>query len=666
VPSAAEGTLTPFPPWSVHSAEELYAVRAWGDGFYFVNDAGHAAVRPLLDNDLSIDILEVIKAAAGRDVAPPMLIRFQDVLRARVRRLVEAFDAAIADAGYGSPYQAIYPIKVNQLHEVVEEVLDAGKTYGLGLECGSKTELIATLAQIGDDRLLLCNGVKDHVVLSLILSAQLLGQRVLPIIEKYTEFEQLMILADRANQVPRLAVRIKLATRGAGRWFESGGERSKFGLTVPELVRLVHELERRGMQDRLELLHFHLGSQITEIQVLKQAVKEVTQVYADLHLRGIAVRCLDVGGGLGVHYGGGYSTDDQAINYSLQEYANAVVFSVQEICASRDVPEPVLISESGRAITAHHSVLVVPVLGAQGHAGELEDPLPESTDGLVQRMLAALEEARNADDNVGELLEAYHDAQEARAEADTVFRLGFLDLEQLATLETLYWGACREILDGLVAAAPETPPPVQAELEALLTDMYLCDFSIFHSMLDHWAIGQLFPIMPLQRLNERPQRRAVVVDLTCDSDGKVSEYVSSLEDRTHLPLHVLQKGEPYYLGVFLVGAYQDILGDAHNLFGRLPEVHVYADDEETGNFWIEKVIPGMSVHEMLAQVQYFPNDLNRRMSELVRQKIDSDEVRPNVGMRILNEYQKRFNETTYCAIGFPDTAVVAPVNGDDR
>jgi arginine decarboxylase len=654
--------------WSVQSAEELYAVGAWGDGFYFVNDDGHAAVRPLLDTDLSIDILEVVKAAASRDVVPPLLIRFQDVLRARVRRLVEAFDTAIADAGYGSPYQAIYPVKVNQLHEVVEEVLDAGKAYNLGLECGSKTELIATLPHIGDDRLLLCNGVKDHVILSLILSAQLIGQRVLPIIEKYSEFEQLMVLADRANQLPRLAVRVKLATRGAGRWFESGGERSKFGLTISELVRLVHELERRGIQDRLELLHFHLGSQITEIHVLKQAIKEVTQVYADLHHRGVTVRCLDVGGGLGVHYGGGYGDDESAINYGLQEYANAVVFSVQEICAARDVPEPVLISESGRAITAHHSVLVVPVIGAHGHQSETIEVTGEQRDGLVQRMLAALEEARQADDNVGELLEAYHDAQEARAEADAVFRLGFLDLEQLATVETLYWGACREILDGLIAAAPEVEPPVQSELEALLTDMYLCDFSVFHSMLDHWAIDQLFPIMPLQRLLERPERRAVVVDLTCDSDGKVSQYVSSLDDRSHLPLHALKKGEPYYLGIFLVGAYQDILGDAHNLFGRLPEVHVYADDEEAGNFWIEKVIPGMSVHEMLAQVQYFPNDLNRRMSEFVRHKIDADEVRPNVGMRVLNEYQKRFNETTYCATDFPESG--APVanngNGDER
>jgi arginine decarboxylase len=653
------------PPWTVADAQELYAVRSWGDGFYSVNAAGHAAVRPLLDKELSIDILEVVNAAAAHDVVPPLLVRFQDVLRSRVRRLVEAFEAAIVDAGYGNRYQAIYPIKVNQLHEVVEEVLDAGKAYGLGLECGSKTELIATLPHIGDDRLLLCNGVKDHVVLSLILSAQQLGQRVLPIIEKYTEFEQLMILADRANQVPRLAVRVKLATRGAGRWFESGGERSKFGLTIPELVRLVRELERRGIGDRLELLHFHLGSQITDIHVLKQAVKEVTQVYADLHRRGVPVRCLDVGGGLGVHYGGGYGSDESAINYSLQEYANAIVFSVQEICAARDVPEPVLISESGRAITAHHSVLVVPVLSAQGHDGDVA-AVSESTDALAQRMLAALEEARNADDNVGELLEAYHDAHDARAEADTVFRLGFLDVEQLAIVETLYWSTCREILDGLQAAAVETPPPEQHELQTLLTDTYLCDFSVFHSMLDHWAIRQLFPIMPLARLNERPERRAVIVDLTCDSDGKVSEYVSSLEDRSHLPLHELKRGEPYLLGIFLVGAYQDILGDSHNLFGRLPEVHVYADDEESGNFWIEKVIPGMKVHEMLAQVQYFPNDLTRRMSELVRHKIDSDEVRPNLGMRILNEYQKRFNDTTYCAVGFPDAPVNGPVNGDDH
>jgi arginine decarboxylase len=640
--------------WTVEDSAELYAIDAWSDGFYVVNQRGHAAVRPLLDSKLEIDVMAVIDAATQYDVAPPMLIRFQDVLRARVRRLVEAFREAITDAGYGNHYQAIYPIKVNQLHEVVEEVLDAGKGYHVGLECGSKTELIAALPLVEDDRLLLCNGVKDHVMLSLMLSAQQLGQRVLPIVEKYSEFEQLMQLADRAGVVPRLAVRVKLATRGSGRWGESGGERSKFGLTVTELVRLVRDLEKRGIADRLELLHFHLGSQISDIQVLKQAVRELTQVYADLKRRGVGIRYLDVGGGLGVSYGAGYGDEESAINYSLQEYANAVVYAVQEICAAREVAEPIIVSESGRAITAHHSVLVVPVLGTQRHEVDDDPEITEPDDPLVQRMQAALAEARNADEHVGELLEAYHDAIDTRTEANTVFRLGFLSIDTLAGVESLYWSTCREVLEGLEAAQLEVPPAEQMDLEKQLTDTFLCDFSVFHSVLDHWAIDQVFPVMPLSRLDERPKRRAVVVDLTCDSDGKLQHYVSSLDDNTHLPLHTFAKGDRYYLGIFLVGAYQDILGDAHNLFGRLPEVHVYADAEEAGNFWIEKVIPGMTVNEMLAQVQYFPNDLNRRMSELVRRKIDADEVRPNVGMRILNDYKKRFSENTYCATEFPN------------
>ena len=641
--------------WSPQDAEELYAMNLWSDGFFFVNDHGHAAVRTEVGTGLTIDITQVIEGAKLEGVVPPLLIRFQDVLRARVKRLNEAFSDAITAAGYKNIYRTIYPIKVNQMHEVVEEVLDAGKPYGLGLECGSKAELVATLPLVGEDRLLLCNGVKDPTMLALMVSAQQLGQTVLPVVEKYSEFDQLMQLADKGQQAPRIGVRVKLATRGAGRWFESGGDRSKFGLTIPELVRLVRELERRGIADHLDLLHFHLGSQISDIQVLKQAVREITQVYAELHGRGVPVQYLDVGGGLGVNYGAGYSADDSAINYGLQEYANAVVFAVQEICHDRGVPEPALISESGRAITAHHSVLVVPVMSAHRPDTPPLTEMPANPHGIVQRLLDAVDEVRNARGHVEELLEAYHDAQEVRSDADTLFRLGYLNLEQAATVESLYWTACREILAVLRAANLETIPPEQDELETLLTDLYLCDFSVFHSMLDHWAIGQAFPVMPLDRLDERPTRRAVLVDLTCDSDGKVAHYISALNDAKHLPLHALNEA-PYYLGIFLVGAYQDILGDSHNLFGRLPEVHVYADDEEEGNFWIEKTIPGMTVHEMLAQVQYFPNDLNRRMSELVKRKIDADAVRPNVGMKILNQYSRRFNETTYC--------VTEPSNGE--
>jgi arginine decarboxylase len=637
--------------WSVRDAEALYALEDWADGFFFVNAAGRAAVRPFPERELTIDIPEVLAAAARQGVAAPLLLRFQDVLRVRVQRLHAAFAEAIEAAEYANSYRCIYPIKVNQLHEVVEEVLDAGKPYQMGLECGSKAELIAALPLVADERLLLCNGVKDHLMLSLMLSAQRLGQHVLPVVEKYSEFEQLAALAGRAGQAPRLAVRVKLSTRGAGRWFESGGSKSKFGLAIPDLVRLLGELERRGWTGQLELLHFHLGSQISDIQVLKSATKEITQIYADLRARGIPVRYLDVGGGLGVNYGAGYGSDESLINYSLQEYANAIVFTVKEVCDARGVPAPCIVSESGRAITAHHSVLVVPVLGAYLPYPPGEEPIPGNAHPLAKRLVAVRNEIREAAGDVDQLLEAYHDAQEVKDEADSLLRLGYVDIDQSASIAGLYGAACREILAGLRAAQLDDVPPEQQALETQLTDLYLADFSVFHSLLDHWAIGQVFPVMPLARLDERPARRAVVVDLTCDSDGKISRYVSSLEDSSYLPVHALQPGESYHLGVFLVGAYQDILGDSHNLFGRLPEVHVYADDEEPGSFWIEKIIPAMRVQDMLAQVQYFPHDLNRRMSEFVRAKIDRDEVRPNVGMRILNEYNQRFNDTTYCETG---------------
>ena len=635
--------------FSPADAEALYAMETWSDGFFHVNRAGNVAVRPLPDSDLSIDIPEVIAAAQAEGVTLPMLIRFQDVLRARVERLNLAFTLAIEESGYGNRYQGIYPIKVNQLHEVVEEVLDAGERFGLGLECGSKSELIATLPLVADKRLLLCNGVKDHVMLSLMVNAQQLGQQVLPVIEKYSEFDQLMILGDERNFAPRLAVRVKLSTRGSGRWFESGGYRSKFGLTIPELMRLVQELERRGRTGHLELLHFHLGSQIANIQVLRSAVKEITQIYADLRHRGLDVKYLDVGGGLGVSYGGGYGSDESTINYALTEYANAVVYSVQEICQAREVPEPVLLSESGRAVTAHHSVLVVPVLGVHRPDAPFEVNLPDEPPPVVATLATCLAEARAAT-QFQPLLEAFHDAQEGRTEADQLMRLGYLDVESLAQADSLYWSTCREVLARLQALELDPPPPEQQQLEDQLTDIYLCDFSVFHSIIDHWAIGQLFPVMPLHRLDLEPRRRAQVVDLTCDSDGKVAHYVRSGGTSEWLPLHGISLGEPYYLGFFLVGAYQEILGDSHNLFGRVSEVHVYASADEPENFFIEKLIQGISVQDMLAQVQYFPNELNKRMSELVKAKIEAGVVKPNEGMRILNQYTRRFEETTYCDI----------------
>lgn len=643
------------PAWTTADAEELYAIKTWSAGFFGVNEKGHMAVRPVPGSDLEIDITEVIDAAVAEGCTFPLILRFQDIISARVRRLNQTFHEAIEEANYQGSYRTIYPIKVNQLHEVVAEVMEAGKPFNIGLECGSRAELMATLALIGDETLLLCNGVKDHSSLTLILNAQQLGQQVLPVIEKYTEFDQLLTLADQRgldkDHAPRLGVRVKLSTRGSGRWFESGGSSSKFGLTVPELVKLVGELEARGTSEKLELLHFHLGSQIADTQVLRSAVKEIAQFYADLHERGVKVKFLDVGGGLGVNYGGSYGGEyedvDSSINYGLKEYANVIVFAVKEICEQRNVPMPTLLSESGRAITAHHSMLVMPVIGVHRPDAPPMRDMPPKPPVVVKRMVAAYKEAQKFDTRGG-LTEVIHDAQDAHQEAEQLARLGYLNVEFLAHVESLYWNVAREVLRKFQALDMDPVPVEQTDLEAQLTDLYLADFSVFQSILDHWAIGQVFPVMPLDRLDEEPNRRGQVVDLTCDSDGKIDQYVSSHTNKSWLPMHEYHQDQPYYLGVFLVGAYQEILGDAHNLLGRVGEAHVYASADEPGNFWIEETIKAISIKDMLSTVQYFPSDLDRRMTELIRRKIETGVVKPAEGMRILNNYTKRLDDSTYC------------------
>lgn len=633
--------------WSAADSAELYRVESWGAPYFFINDAGHVGVRAFDERGTAMDLALIVAQLRERGVALPALIRFQDILRAQVRRLNSAFADAIAEAGYGNVYRGVYPIKVNQLHEVVDELLDAGRPYGMGLECGSKAELIAALPQVDGETLLICNGVKDRSMLSLMLAGQRLGQNVVPVVERYQEFEEIKALSAETDGVGRLGVRVRLATRGSGRWSESSGVNSKFGLSIVELDRLVTDLESLGLANRLVLLHCHIGSQIADIQVLKQAAKEVARIYAELVSRGVGLEYLDLGGGLGVNYDKGHLDEDAGINYSLQEYANAVVFSVKEVCDANEVPPPVLVTESGRALTAHHSVLIVPVLGASAK----DDPtreLPDPEDPAEP--LLGLRRIRDYLPDItatGDLLEAYHDSNERLEEVRSLFSLGYLDLKQRAAAEALYWRLCSELLVRLRAQADPQVPEL-AELAGLLTDQYLCDFSVFQSMLDHWAIKQPFPIMPVDRLAERPSRRGLLVDLTCDSDGKVSHYVSSLQDNGFLPLHELEPGRHYHLGFFLMGAYEDIVGDAHNLFGRVAEAHVYADAEEPNGFWIEKIIRGTEIQEMLAQVQYFPNELHRRMNELVRAKISDGVVRPTQGMQILDQYMTCFAGNTYC------------------
>jgi arginine decarboxylase len=636
--------------WSIDDAADLYRVPAWSDGFFTVNEKGHVAVQPFDDKPLAIDVMDVIAEARRRNVGFPLLLRFQDILHARVRRLNQAFAEAIDYAGYDNIYRGVYPIKVNQLHEVVEEVLDAGKPYGLGLECGSKAELLATLPHLeSDESLLVCNGVKDAAMLSLVVAAQRLGKNVVPVMEKYVEFEQLMAIAAREERKASFGVRIRLRTSGAGKWAESGGYRSKFGVSLPELMDLVERLEAEDSRESFVLLHFHLGSQISDIQQLRSAAKEMSQIYAELIARGIPIRYLDVGGGVGVSYTGGF--EEGSINYSLQEYANAVVSAVKEVCDERQVPQPILVSESGRAMTAHHSMLVVETLGAfRKDRSESDYEPPADAHRLVHALhetLAWLRHEATAGTPGPELLEAYHDVESIHEEASTLFGMGYLSLADNASIERLYWSACSNALRLLREAGLEPVPPEIPELEDKLVDQYLCNFSVFQSMLDHWAIDQPFPVMPLARLDERPTRRTLLVDLTCDSDGKVSQYVSSNEDKNYLELHALEPGEPYYLGVFMMGAYQDIMGDAHNLFGRVSEIHVYADAEEDDNFWLEKIIPGTGIEDILATVQYFPNDLRRRMQDIIKQKIDAGVVRPTRGMQILEQYMACFKSQTY-------------------
>ncbi len=435
------------------------------------------------------------------------------------------------------------------------------------------------------------------------------------------------------------------------RWRDSGGDRSKFGLSIPEIVRLAEMLETRDQRDSLALLHFHMGSQIDDIQILRQAVKEITQVYAQLHLRGMPVGYIDVGGGLGVNYDTGYAPEESGIRYALQEYANAVVWAVQQVCQQHGVPEPVLVSESGRALVAHHSVLVVEALGAYTKDRVAPDFEPvEGDHATVQRLYATWQWARRSSGEVltpAQLVEAYHDAWEARNEADTLFTLGYLKLEHKALAERLYWTVCQAVLERLVKLDAEQWPAELVDLEEQLVDHYLCDFSVFQSILDHWAIGQGFPILPISRLDEEPTRRALIVDLTCDSDGKVSHYVSANADKRFLPVHALKEGQPYDLGFFLMGAYQDIMGDAHNLFGRVAEAHVYADADEAGGYYIEKILPATSIRDMLASVQYFPNDLQRRMNQLIRSKVEAGVIRPRAGTELLEEYMRCFDQSTY-------------------
>lgn len=636
--------------WTPRDSEHLYHVPRWGDGYFSIDDHGHLQVTPDGGGGDSIDLMDLIAQLRRRGIASPTLLRFDGVLRARVRELNAAFDNARREFGYEAPYRGVYPIKVNQERWVVEALLAEGREHGMGLEVGSKPELIAGIAlQAGAGSLMVCNGYKDTEYVEMALLASQLGVTPLLVIEKLTELDTVLDAAERLEIEPHLGVRAKLALRGSGRWHESTGDRSKFGLTAREIVELVERLKRRGNLDWLELVHFHVGSQISHVRSIKQAMREGTHVLRGLHDMGASIRWFDAGGGLGVNYDGSSSATDSSMNYSLQEYANDVVWHLLEACRQHDLPQPTIVTESGRALVAHHSVLVTEVVGATSPSARCvaTDVGPE--DHELVRELAGLCEAGLGETGLGEadgstdLLERYHDAQEARERAMLLFTAGQLGLGERARVEELFWRVSELVLAR--ARELEYVPDDMAHLERELADTYFVNASIFQSVPDVWAIGQLFPILPLQRLDEEPERRAVLADLTCDSDGKIGRFIGLEGPREVLEVHALRTGEPYYLGIFLVGAYQEILGDMHNLFGDTHVVHV--DLDAHGRPRLSHVQRGDRVKDVLAYVEYFEDELLRGLRRHVEDALDAGRLTYEESARFWARYETGLRGTTY-------------------
>jgi len=594
-----------------------------------------------------VDITDVVEEAKGRGLKLPLLIRFQDILRHRVEAINKAFQNSIAEFNFQGKYRGVFPIKVNQLREVVEEILDAGKPFNFGLEVGSKPELFAGLAlqnQLGG--LVICNGYKDAEFIKMALLGIKLGKRVIMVVEKLEELKQIITISKSLNVEPLIGIRARLLSKGAGKWAESGGENAKFGLSTAEILAATDMLKAEGLGHCLKLVHFHIGSQVPDILTVKKAVQEAARFYAKLHKMGFAIEYLDVGGGLGVDYDGSRSAFDSSTNYSLQEYTNDIVYYVADVCNAEKVPHPDIISESGRAIVAHHSVLIVEVFGAIGKTRpDINFIYGETEQSIVKELLDIRK-------NIAKLnkLEAYHDAQERRDDAQHMFTLGMMDLPDKAKIENLYWEISQDVVESFKGQA-YIPEEIR-KLEDSLGDQYLCNFSVFQSLLDHWALGQLFPIMPVGRLDERPTREATLVDITCDSDGQINKFIDLRDVKDTLPLHKLNtngdgKQEPYYIGFFLMGAYQDIMGDLHNLFGRVNEVHVFLDPDEPTGYYVEEIIEGSTIIQCLASVQYDEYELKRRMKQQMDEAIKSDRMKPSEAMRLLDDYERGLKAYTY-------------------
>ena len=627
----------PVERWTTADAGELYDVASWGKGYFSVGSNGHLWVHPTKDATRGIDLRELAEKLELRGISLPILVRFGEILQHRLGEMHQAFQNSIAEHGYKGGYCCVYPIKVNQQRQVVEEVFKFGRPYHFGLEAGSKPELLAVLAVADNETPIICNGFKDDEYIEMVMLAKKIGRQIIPVVEKYTELDLIVKHARRVGVRPVIGLRVKLASRGSGRWKSSGGYRSKFGLTVTEALQALETMKAAGMEDCIQLLHFHLGSQITNIRQIKAAVIEAARIYVELKRAGAGLNYLDVGGGLGIDYDGSQTDFESSVNYTLQEYSNDVVYHVQNVCDEAEVPHPTIISESGRAIAAYHSVLVFNVLGVSGFGDDSFEPVPEDAE---QPLIDLQETYRSLSSK--NLLESFHDAQQALDSALNLFSLGYLPLVQRSQAENLYWAICRRI--HRMAKELEYFPEELESMDGMLSDTYFCNFSLFQSMPDSWAVKQLFPIMPIHRLNELPSRNGVLGDISCDSDGKIDQFIDRRDVRRTLPLHAFN-GEPYLLGAFLVGAYQEILGDLHNLFGDTNAVHVSLG--ENGDVILDTVIQGDTVKEVLDYVQFNSKTLLDEFRRDVETALREGKIGYEESGRLLRFYEDGLNGYTY-------------------
>jgi arginine decarboxylase len=645
--TSSEVTPAQTAAWSIQDADDLYRVSAWSEGYFEIDASGRVAVRGSANGQHLVPLDEIREGLSLRGFATPLVLRFDDVLRDRLEQMAEVFARAIEANDFRGQYRLVYPIKVNQQRHVVEEVYRHGEQHGFGIEVGSKPELLAALPITAGsgDRPIVCNGFKDDRYIEAVVLATKLGRNIIPVVEDYAELERIVRLSKKHGVRPHVGARVKLATRGVGRWESSSGHHAKFGLFVNELLAMLHLLRENGMADCFELLHCHVGSQIHDIRVVKNVINEIGQIYVELHRMGAGLRYLDLGGGLGVDYDGSQRSTEASMNYTLQEYANDLVARVANVCNQAEIPHPTLLTESGRAMTAHHSVLVVDVLGSSGVDRICKMPIGMEDWPESEEMPQPVQDLRDAWQTLDErnFWENFHDAQQAREEAINLFALGYLDLSARALIERLFWSTCMKVRD--LSRVHDDEHEDLESLEDLLRSTYFTNFSLFQSLPDSWAIEQLFPVVPLTRLDERPDQRAVLADITCDSDGKVERFIGEPEPRKTLDLHALRPGENYCLGFFLVGAYQETLGDLHNLFGDTHVAHIKL--EPNGGWTVEETVEGDTVREVLSYVQYDVDDLVRDLRQDCERAVRAGQLDITEARGLLRFYKAGLAGYTY-------------------